>query len=150
MKYLIPVLCAVALFAGCAKEVGFDDLEERYGLYFFKGFPFTGVVVEYKYSTGQKKVESTWKDGKKHGLRTRWYKNGQKQSEGTLKDGKPHGLGTEWYENGQKRFEFNHKDGKMHGLVTWWHENGQKKYEATWKDGEKISVKRWDEDGNPK
>ena len=125
VKYLIPVLCAVALFAGCAKEVGFDDLERRDYLTYFEGKPFTGVAVR-KYKDGQKWFEDTYKDGKKDGLLT------------------------EWYENGQKRFEFNHKDGKMHGLVTWWHENGQKKYEATWKDGEGIAGKRGDEGGNPK
>ena len=150
VKYLIPVLCAVALFAGCAKEVGFDDLEERYGLYFFKGFPFTGVVVEYKYSTGQKKVESTWKDGKQHGLQTSWYQNGQKKKEITYKDDKAHGLTTSWYENGQKEEEATYKDGKLHGLMTYWYENGQKEAETTLKDGKSISYKAWDEDGNPK
>ena len=111
MKYLIPVLCAVALFAGCAKEVGFDDLERRGYLTYFEGKPFTGVAVR-KYKDGQKWFEDTFKDGKQHGLSTSWYENGQKQREATFKDGKEHGLYTSWYENGQKEKEATFKDGK--------------------------------------
>jgi antitoxin component YwqK of YwqJK toxin-antitoxin module len=32
--------------------------------------------------------KATWKDGKLHGLRTRFYENGQKYLETTYKDGK--------------------------------------------------------------
>jgi len=85
--------------------------------------PFTGVAVD-KYENGQKKEEATWKDGKPEGPFTTWYENGQKQQEGTWKDGKPE------------------------GLVTGWRENGTKAAEATFKDGKKVSVTKWDEEGN--
>ena len=151
MKYLIPVLCAVAMVAVHGADqseseklkaeiealkaklaelapkvvVDGDQLEKRGGLYTFEGKPFTGVGVS-KHPNGQKWWEVTYKDGKKHGLSTMWHENGQKRSEITL------------------------NDGKLHGLSTTWHENGQKWQETTFKDGRWISVKSWDEDGNPK
>jgi len=92
------------------------------------GDPFTGVVVENKYS------------------RQRNY--GQKHWEATYKDGKMHGL-TEWYSNGKKGFEKTYKDDKANGLWTKWWYNGQKMREWTYKDGKFISSQGWDRDGNP-
>ena len=101
MKYLIPVLCAVALLGGCAKQsevdapdvvdapkivVDWEQIEERDDLGYFEGKPFTGVAV-WKYPNGQKFSEGTYKDGKQHGLYTAWYLNGQKKYEFTLKAG---------------------------------------------------------------
>ena len=135
MKIWITVLCAVALLVGCTgrKDAGVnapqavdgDELEERDGLWYFEEQPFTGDAVR-KYPNGQKKRETTWKDGKGHGLYTFWYENGQKWAE------------TTW------------EDGKLHGLAIWWHFNGQKHGEETYKDGKRISQKKWDKDGNPK
>ena len=102
------------------------------------------------YENGQKWFEETWKDGWEDGLWTWWYENGQKNKEGTYKDGKMDGLWTRWYENGQNKTETTFKDGKGNGLATSWHENGQKRNEATFKDGELISAECWDEDGNEK
>jgi antitoxin component YwqK of YwqJK toxin-antitoxin module len=87
------------------------------------------------YENGQKKVEGTYKDGKRDGLFTQWYGNGKKQKRGTYKDGKRDGLITEWSENGQKVFEGTYKDGKRDGLGTWWYENGQKRSKGIYKDG---------------
>ena len=143
MKYLIPILCTVALLAGCVTNnakvdtaantavaetpkavADMDQLQLRDGLMYFEGAPFTGVAVK------------------------KWPK-GQKFSEGTYKAGKRDGPATVWYANGQKAREYTYKDDKLDGLWTRWYENGQKKYEGTYKDGEFISSKYWDEEGNP-
>ena len=89
MKTLITVLCVVALLVGCAKPVvvDWDQLEQRDGLQYFEGKPFTGRAVE-KFKKGQKSGEATFKDGKAHGPWTMWYENGQKKEEATWKDGK--------------------------------------------------------------
>jgi antitoxin component YwqK of YwqJK toxin-antitoxin module len=138
MKYLIPVLCAAALLCGCAKKVGFDDLEKRDGLRYFEGKPFTGVAVR-KYKNGQKWFEDNYKDGRQHGLSTSWYENGQKNEETTYKDGKQHGLYTSWYDNGQKEKEATFKDGKELGPVTGWYgfyvPHGQEWFEDAFKEG---------------
>ena len=136
MKIWIPILCALALFAGCAKEVGFDDLERRDYLTYFEGKPFTGVAVR-KYKDGQKWFEDTYKDGKKDGLLTEWYENGQKKEETTYKEGEKHGL-TSWYDNGQKKWESTFKDGKNYGLWIFYNEDGTEKFRWTFKDGERV------------
>ena len=115
------------------------------------------------HENGQKKEESTYKDGKEDGLRTQatikdgepvdlmtqWYENGQKKEESTYKDGKEDGLRTQWHENGQKEDETTYKDGKEDGLRTKWHENGQKWLEKTFKDGAWLggSEKYWNSKG---
>ena len=75
-----------------------DQLELRDDLRYFEEKPFTGVAVE-KYPNGQKRYEITFKDGKWHGLRTRWWNNGQKMGEITYKDGKPISV-KEWDKDG--------------------------------------------------
>ena len=80
-KLLTIVLCAaVAVLAGCTKprEVDMGQLQERNGIAYLPNEekPFTGVAVM-KYDNGQKKRETTWKDGKTHGLMTKWYENEQ-------------------------------------------------------------------------
>ncbi|MEE3055454.1 MAG: toxin-antitoxin system YwqK family antitoxin, partial [Planctomycetota bacterium] len=151
--------------------VDVDHLEERDGLDYFEGKPFTGVAVQ-KYPNGQKKFEETYKDGKNHGLRTEWYENGQKKEEFTYKDGKRDGPTTGWYENGQKGAEATHKDGNPvtaivwkpngekcpntnlmngNGIVCIYHENGQKRGEGTFNDGKPHGLgTKWYENGQKK
>jgi len=69
-------------------HVHLDQLEERDNLVYFEEKLFTGIAVS-KYLNGQKEMEATFKDGRRHGLSTSWHKNGQKWSEVPHKDGKP-------------------------------------------------------------
>ena len=70
---------------------------------------------------------------------TKWYENGQKNIESHFKYGIEHGIKTQWYENGQKDIESHFKDGIEHGIRTQWNESGKIELEATFKDGECIS-----------
>jgi antitoxin component YwqK of YwqJK toxin-antitoxin module len=120
MKRLLGLLLVMGM-VGC----GAPEWVERDGL-MYEGdseTPFTGVAVV-RYTTGQKRSEGTYKDGKQEGLVT-WL-----------------------YESGKKRGERTYKDGKLEGLATMWHKNGQKRYEETYKDGKKVSETKWDEEGN--
>ena len=54
------------------------------------------------YSTGQKHLEVTYKDGKKDGLETRWHDNGQKSFEATWKNGEPISYKA-WDEDGKQK-----------------------------------------------
>ena len=92
------------------------------------------------FKNGQKKLEEDYKDGKEEGVSTRWYESGQKELEGNYKNGKLDGLLTNWYENGQKEAEGNYRNGKEDGLVTYWYENGQKRMEGNWKNGEFVKT----------
>jgi len=56
---------------------------------------------EFFHPNGQKEFESTFRDGQRESLSTRWYENGQKSSEGTYLNG-TRTSGTEWDENGNQ------------------------------------------------
>ncbi len=82
-----------------------------------------------------KQREVEYKDGEKHGKWTEWHRNGQKWAEGEYKDGKIHGKETIWLDTGQKNQEAEYKDGERYGKWTSWHDNGQKRQEGQFKDG---------------
>ena len=128
MKNLLLFLIVVTLpllLGGCGeKSVNVEELEEREYITYLKGSdtPYTGKAFTL-YNNG--KMETNFKDGKEHGLKTMLYKNGQKGLWAHFKDGKPDGLALQW------------------------HENGQKQGEAYFKDGVQISVKFWNSKGEP-
>ena len=66
-----------------------------------------------------------------------WHENGHKKSESTWVDGKQHGL---LHRSGtgpaRRSSEATFVDDKLNGLTTKWDENGQKTAEATYVDGE--------------
>ena len=113
------------LLGGCGEKhegVNERELEKREGMAYLKGAPYTGKAFTL-YNNG--KMETNFKDGKEHGLKTMLYKNGHKGLEANFKDGKPD------------------------GLMLQWHENGQKQGEGYFKDGVQISVKFWNSKGEP-
>ena len=83
---LIAILLPL-LLGGCGeKSVNVEELEEREYITYLKGSdtPYTGKAFTL-YNNG--KMETNFKDGKEHGLKTMLYKNGQKQGEAYFKDG---------------------------------------------------------------
>ena len=119
--------------------------------YYFKDGKQNGLFTKWSKS-GKKVFTKTLKDGKKHGLYIEWWPNGKSKSyEGTFKDEKQDGLFTKWYENGQKKEEGTYKNEKIDGLNTEWHENGQKSKETTYKNVKKDGVQtQWYENGQKK
>jgi len=63
----------------------------------------------------------------------------QTKSERNYKEGKKDGNWTEWYKNGQLKIEKNYKNDKFDGKFTWWHENGQKWLEANYINDQCVS-----------
>ena len=111
-RNVVTLFCAlVLLVAGCGSEkvidteqqvIDFEQLVERDGIYYEVNseLGFTGRAVT-TYENGQKKYESTTKNGKMEGKHSQWYENGQKQVEATWKDGKMI-ESTIWDENGRE------------------------------------------------
>jgi antitoxin component YwqK of YwqJK toxin-antitoxin module len=124
-----------------SKIIDGNTLVESGGVIYEKNSeePLNGIA-EWHYNNGHKKLEGTYKDGRRVGLWTEWYENGQKQYEINYKDGQQNGLYKWWYENGQKKGEINYKDGQQNGLDTLWHENGRKKSEQNYKNGKKNGL----------
>lgn len=146
MKYLIGILAIVFFISGCNSKRFFEKIgleveitnviQIRNEIAYLpnENEPFTGKYEEYYSTNGQKKSETSYKDGKQNGLFTSWYENGKKMSETNYIDGEVNGLFTWWYENGQKMSETNYIDGKANGVTIEWDENGQKKGESNYQD----------------
>jgi antitoxin component YwqK of YwqJK toxin-antitoxin module len=152
MKHLLVMAFAI-LTIGCGEKksdgVNLDELEDREGVFYLKNSnsPYTGKCFEF-HDNGQKKSETTLKDGEYDGLSLELHENGQKETEGNYKDGKLDGPLVIWHENGQKKLEVNYKDGKEDGPLVMWHENGQKMGEVNYKDGELDGLTvSWHENG---
>ena len=125
LTYIILAISLPLILGGCEeKSVNVEELEEREYITYLKGSdtPYKGKAFTL-YNNG--KMETNFKDGKEHGLKTMLYKNGHKGLWAHFKDGKPDGLALQW------------------------HENGQKQGEAYFKDGVQISVKFWNSKGEP-
>ncbi len=119
------------------REIKSEHLQKRGdGLYYAinEEKPYSGKVVEF-YKSGQKRMELTFKNGKLHGLSTRWVSNGQKKSEIGYRNAEQTGPYRTWYKNGQQEKEGAYKAGKEDGPWVFWYLNGQKQRECAYKDG---------------
>jgi hypothetical protein len=112
-------LVAVAIFAICGQCVGEElktldesQVVERDGLcYEFDGITlFTGQVTG-KFYSGQPRLETHYKDGKKHGSSTSWFETGKLRMQSSYKDGKRDGRWVKWNANGQIQFQKTYKNG---------------------------------------
>ena len=151
VPFILLAISLPLLLGGCGeKEVNFEELEEREGIYYVSGSdtPYTGKSFTLN-ENGKKASERNFKDGKFDGLETVWWNYGKKASERNFKNGKKEGLHVVWHKNGQKEAEVNYKDGRYDGLRVGWHSNGNKFREENWKDGELISEKWWNNRGEP-
>lgn len=108
-------------------------------------------VVEDTYEDGTTRVVRFYSenDGQKKLVKEKmFYQGGVLQLEGTYKDKKRDGLWTYYYKDGKKWSEANYKEGVNDGSSITWFENGQKRYEGTYKEGNKTGKwKFWDQKG---
>jgi len=88
------------------------------------------------YSTGAKKLTTSYLGGLEHGTQTTWFENGQRNVEFILEHGVANGILVFWHENGAKAGEMHFVDGEKHGLETRWDEAGRLVYESHWSHGE--------------
>ncbi len=134
-----------------------------------------GLVTE-NYDSGQKRTETNFWKGMKHGPFTGWYENGSislkgeynfrnkyriwttwnengnKISETEFDEyGKQIGLSISWYENGNMKARCQMHEDWIHGTYETWHSNGVMSERFQAKFGEKDEdgeCTTWDEDGN--
>jgi hypothetical protein len=132
------VHCGEPKFSPRLALIGEGDLQDRLGVFYaINGEkPFTGWVVEGRYTSGIPKVRQEYQDGKRHGQRMKWYENGQVMQISFYEDGKLHGFMEEWYENGLKMAQGTYGDGELQGIVRRWHISGELEAEYPYKDGE--------------
>ncbi len=85
---------------------------------------FEPVKIVRFYINGEKKEETFMKDGKRHGLHTKWYVNGEKMQEVEYSEGQYNGAFTQWYDNGKKDYEAQYNMGSPSGVWKFYDKNG--------------------------
>lgn len=73
----------------------------------------------------------------REGARTVWFESGNKKIESHYKNNMPSGTWIEYFENGQKKSEDHYKDGVLHGLSKGWNEQGDLTWQCTYNYGVK-------------
>ena len=88
------------------REVSADELENREGIWYFKGEaePFTGKIIRYS-EDGSKEGEMSILDGKAHGMAIIIRKDGSRE-ELPFVNGQSHGKAIHYNPEGEKRFEY--------------------------------------------
>ena len=101
MKRITFLIISVVFMVGCSKTIDEKNLINRDGIKYKKNKekPFNGKTVS-TYDNNQKELEGFYKNGKKDGQFTYWFKNGKKLKEGIYKDGKQDGKWTYYNEDG--------------------------------------------------
>ena len=122
MKKLILIAGILIAAVSCStnKQVNFEQLQDRGGLFYLANDqePFTGDVVSYQ--AGKPVMEGHMKNGLRDGLWVFYYTSGQKQAEGYYKDGLKEGTWNYWLENGEQDVTEMYKMGNKLGNETAW------------------------------
>lgn len=106
-----------------------------------------GPSIEY-YSSGQKRTEMPWRNGKRHGIGRMWHPSGQLFQEGAFVDDHEHGPQTEWFDSGEKCVEVYSNHGVLHGPAREWFKNGQLRNQCQWVNGKMHGeMRHYDEQG---
>ncbi len=109
--------------------------------------PFTGQVVGF-YHNKQRRIESHYQAGQRHGVEVAWFDNGQRQRTTQYANGRRHGLEATWFRSGQKSGEVQYQDGLRHGLTRQWHAGGKLAAETHYVKGEPHGLARqWHANG---
>ena len=129
MKYLLILSCFLFTSVGWSKDVSYDDLVERDGLYYekFTDVPFTGNVV------GQIQLKII--KGKREGEYLIFYESGQLSGKGNFIDGKQEGQSFIYYESGELKNKANWIDGKLEGEALMYYKDGLILEKRNYKDG---------------
>ena len=85
-----------------------------------------------------RRLES-FREGRRHGLLSRWYDSGQKAVEIEFKDGVPDGREIRWHLNGQKQAEGFHRNGSPDGVFSYWASDGTPIKSVEWRNGRRVS-----------
>ena len=98
-------------------------------------------VVTESYPDGSKQIVLYYKKSEKLPFKEiQYYQDGKKKMEGTFKEGKRDGKWFYWYPDGKLWTEGNYEMEIEQGYKVVYHENGQKYYEGNFKDGSRVGV----------
>ncbi len=107
---------------------------------FYKDNKKDGLWTSY-YKTGKIKSEVTFKRNRQYGIAKSYYSSGQIQESGYWKTNKWVGEYIYYYENGQAKYHwFFDDDGKRTGIQDYYYDNGQAQITGEWVQGAETGV----------
>ena len=144
-RSILLIISIYSLLVSCTKEVDYGSLVERndikYEVNSDKGY--TGNSVGY-HENGQKSIQCSFVDGKRHNSYQEWFENGQLKKDCTYSNGVLVGSYREYYESGQIKTDGVYVEGLMNGDYHEFWENGSKKFVGNYsmgkKNGEHLSI----------
>ena len=143
--------CGEPNFKPAYRVIEKEALQDRAGVFYAVNDtkPYVGWVVDGRYVSGRPKIEQEYRDGKKWGMRKKWYENGQLMQRSQYEDGVLQGNMVEWHDNGVLMAEGAFKEGKLEGIVRRWYANGKKEAEYPYKNGKLEGILfQWSRRGN--
>jgi len=131
MKTLLTLLISVLLFTPCfsqqdANLASPDEISYRGDIAYFKGSPYTGLLID----DNTNKAIGEFRNGRKDGLFVEYFSNGKMKNERRYVYGVKSGVNNEWFENGSRKSEGMYIDGKKEGALIEYYENTNRKYSA--------------------
>tara|TARA_R110001592_G_scaffold237306_11_gene496352 strand:- start:7122 stop:7733 length:612 start_codon:yes stop_codon:yes gene_type:complete len=116
-------------------------LNANEGVVYYDNILFTGTSVK-KYNSGVVAETIEYKQGKRNGLRKKWFENGKLSYEANYISNKLDGTTRSWWISGQLKTESHIVDGKLNGTQKQWYNNGQLFKELTMVDGKESGMQR--------
>lgn len=119
---LVVFLVVSALSFSAERTLSYEEtfLDKKTGIVYAIGeeTPYTGVVENYKFLSGDSVLEGRviFKNGLMEGTFKLFYPSGKIASIGKFKNGEKEGEQKDFYENGVIRLEILYKNGKMNGI----------------------------------
>jgi uncharacterized protein len=144
-RSILLIISIYSLLVSCTKEVDYGSLVERndikYEVNSDKGY--TGNSVGY-HENGQKSIQCSFVDGKRHNSYQEWFENGQIKKDCTYSNGVLVGSYHEYYESGQIKTGGEFVEGLLNGDYHEFWGGGKKKYVGQYsmgkKNGEHLSI----------
>ena len=127
-----------------AKEVNYDDLVIRDGIYYekFKNVPFKGTMYRLiiTNTTYARVPVGDIKNGLKEGEWQEYHDNGQLWTKGSYKRGVKEGVWLNYYDNGQLFEKGYYEKGQEQGVwEKYWSEDGKLRKKISYNNGELVS-----------
>jgi antitoxin component YwqK of YwqJK toxin-antitoxin module len=144
-RSILLIISIYSLLASCTKEVDYGSLVERNGIKYEVNSDegYTGNSVGF-YENGQKSIQCSFVDGKRHNSFQEWYENGQLKKDYTYANGILVGSYLEYFKSGQIQTNGEYIAGLRNGDYNEFWENGGKKFVGTYsmgkKNGEHLSL----------
>ena len=122
-------------------------LEKNNGYMYHNDTLFTGEAIAYHQN---KKMASrtNYRNGRRHGLREKWYDNGNNSLNTNYVNGLENGIKTTWWKNGKLLSKINLKEGKLDGVQLNWYKDGTLFKERNYVNGKAEGMqKSWRRNG---